>query len=73
MPYRTVCLYGGKTLNTVAMRSKPVGQLETNMLYSVTVVMIRMREDFQEKALVTSNDVTHTETSASVLERKSTR
>jgi len=49
------------------MRSEPVGQPETNMVYSVTVETIRMREeDFQEKALVTRLDVTCTETAVVV-------
>jgi len=44
------------------------------MLFSVTVETIRMREeDLQEKALITSLDITNTEESAGVLERKSTR
>ena len=52
------------------MKSEPVGQPETNMVYSVTVGKIRMREqDFQVKAWVTSLDVTNTEESARVLER----
>jgi hypothetical protein len=56
------------------MRSEPVGQPNTNIVYSVTVGMIRMREeDFQEKALVTRLDFTYTEDSTGVLERKSTR
>jgi len=53
------------------MKSKPVGQPDTSIVYSVTVGMIRMREeDFQKKALVTRLDVTYTEKSAGVLERK---
>jgi hypothetical protein len=49
------------------MKSEPVGQPDTNIVYSVTVGMIRMREvDFQEKALVTWLDVTNTEDSAGV-------
>ena len=59
-----------KDWNAVAMKSEPVGQPETNMVYSVTVGKIRMREqDFQVKAWVTSLDVTNTEESARVLER----
>jgi hypothetical protein len=49
------------------MISEPVGQPDANMVYSVTVGKIRMREvDFQEKALVTRLDVTNTEESAGV-------
>jgi hypothetical protein len=49
------------------MISEPVGQPDTNMVYNVTVGMMRMREvNFQEKTLVTRLDVTNTEESAGV-------
>jgi hypothetical protein len=54
------------------MRSESVGHPDTNMMCSVTVGTIRMREeDFREKALVTRPEVTFKEDCAGVLERKS--